>query len=100
MAQASENIKALLEGAFDDEDDRPRTRLRKRNAKKEQDAAKGLAEKLAALDMKNEENREVEDEEEEDDDGTVEGMSVQLLPHQVEGVAWMIDKEVGERKKN
>ncbi|TKA70245.1 hypothetical protein B0A49_05315 [Cryomyces minteri] len=99
-AQASENIKALLEGAFDDEDDKPKTRLRKRNVKKEQDAAKGLAEKLAALEMKNEEKREIEDEEEEDDDGTVEGLSVQLLPHQVEGVAWMIDKEVGERKKN
>ncbi|TKA50216.1 hypothetical protein B0A49_13370, partial [Cryomyces minteri] len=99
-AQASENIKALLEGAFDDEDDKPKTRLRKGNVKKEQDAAKGLAEKLAALEMKNEEKREIEDEEEEDDDGTVEGLSVQLLPHQVEGVAWMIDKEVGERKKN
>ncbi|KEQ99392.1 hypothetical protein AUEXF2481DRAFT_58933, partial [Aureobasidium subglaciale EXF-2481] len=29
-----------------------------------------------------------------------EGLSIKLLPHQVEGVSWMIDKEIGERKKN
>ncbi|KEQ59440.1 uncharacterized protein M437DRAFT_25697, partial [Aureobasidium melanogenum CBS 110374] len=29
-----------------------------------------------------------------------EGLTVKLLPHQVEGVSWMIDKEIGERKKN
>ncbi|KEQ70086.1 hypothetical protein M436DRAFT_22206, partial [Aureobasidium namibiae CBS 147.97] len=29
-----------------------------------------------------------------------EGLNIKLLPHQVEGVSWMIDKEIGERKKN
>lgn len=33
--------------------------------------------------------------EEDGEDGVVEGLSVRLLPHQVEGVAWMIDKNVG-----
>ena len=99
--KATENIKALLEGAFDDEDDKPRTRGRK----KQVDAAvAGLAGKLQGLDVKGEESKENqeldEDEEEEEDDGTVEGLKVKLLPHQVDGVAWMRDKETGVKKKN
>lgn len=46
------------------------------------------------------EEEEDEDDEEEDDDdneGTVEGLKVTLLPHQVEGVQWMCDKETGQR---
>lgn len=108
--QANENIKNLLEGAFDDEEDKSKTRLRKRAKKAlaegKDKEAKGLAAKLASLDVKDskEEQKEiekqVEDEDEEEDDGTVEGLAVKLLPHQVEGVAWMIDKEVGQRKRN
>ncbi|PWO23979.1 CT20 family protein [Pyrenophora tritici-repentis] len=68
---ASENIKALLEGAFDEESEKiPRTRL-----------------------------QEAEPEEEEEDDGTVEGLKVKLLPHQVDGVSWMIEKETGNHNK-
>lgn len=33
------------------------------------------------------------------DDGTVEGIKVKLLPHQVEGVAWMRSREIGPIKK-
>lgn len=93
--QASQNIKALLEGAFeDDDDDKPKTRLRRR---KQQDVDMNkLANKLKALEVKEE---EVHDGEEEDD-GTVDGLMVKLLPHQIDGLAWMMDKEVGERKKN
>ena len=105
--QANENIKNLLEGAFDNENDKSRTRLRKRARKAlnegNEKAAQGLSAKLAALDVrdKEEENADAQpkEEEEEEDDGTVEGLKVKLLPHQVEGVAWMIDKEVGVRKK-
>ncbi|KAK5166978.1 uncharacterized protein LTR77_007707 [Saxophila tyrrhenica] len=105
-SQANDNIKNLLEGAFDDEDDKPKTRLRKR-AKKALDEgnvkeAKGLSAKLAALDVKDEEkpaDTEAAEEEEDEDDGTVEGLNVKLLPHQVDGVAWMIEKEIGERKR-
>lgn len=108
--QANENIKNLLEGAFDDEDDKSRTRLRKRAkmAMEEgrQKEAESLADKLASLKLEEERkaaagSSAVEaEEEEEEEDGTVEGLAVKLLPHQVEGVAWMIDKEVGQRKRN
>ena len=96
--KATENIKALLEGAFEDEDDRPRTR----GLKKKVDAAvAGLTDKLQGLDVKAEGDKEnQEEEEEEEDDGTVEGLKVKLLPHQVDGVAWMRDKETGVKKKN
>ncbi|KAK8233650.1 SNF2 family N-terminal domain-containing protein [Phyllosticta capitalensis] len=107
--QANDNIKALLEGAFEeDDDDKPKTRLRRRK-KKEQKKAEdnkvmSLADKLKALDMKLEAKKspepEPEEEEEEEDDGTVDGLDVKLLPHQVDGVAWMTDKESGQRKKN
>lgn len=97
--KATENIKALLEGAFEDEDDKPRTRGRK---KKVDAAVAGLTDRLQGLDVKAEENKEnqEEDEEDEEDDGTVEGLKVKLLPHQVDGVAWMRDKETGVKKKN
>ena len=90
-AQANDNIKNLLEGAFDDEDDKSKTRLRRRakkalNEGKEKEA-KGLAAKLASLDVsgeKKEETVQPQEEEEEEEDGTVEGLKVKLLPHQVE----------------
>ncbi|KAI1984735.1 hypothetical protein LOZ51_006395 [Ophidiomyces ophidiicola] len=108
-AKANENIKALLEGAFEDEDDKPRTRLRK---KKLQSQVDELTEKLGGVNVngkdengtkdnvKTEEEAEEEEEEEEedDDDGAVEGLKVTLLPHQIEGVAWMRDKETGLTK--
>lgn len=105
-AKANENIKALLEGAFDDEEEkirRTRGRKKKQQQQKVEDAdTNALAKKLQALDMKAEE-KEAEAEAEEDDeedDGSVEGLTVKLLPHQVDGVAWMTNKEVGVRKKN
>ncbi|KAF1977396.1 hypothetical protein BU23DRAFT_550716 [Bimuria novae-zelandiae CBS 107.79] len=98
--QANENIKALLEGALDEENI-PRTRGRKKKKQQaEADAGKSLAERLAALDVKEAETTPAEEEEDEDvDDGTVDGMKVKLLPHQVEGVAWMIEKETGAHNK-
>ena len=97
--QANENIKALLEGAFEDEEDKPRTRGRK---KKIESAMAGLTDKLQGLAVQNDEEKENQDveEEEEEDDGSVEGLLVKLLPHQVDGVAWMKDKEIGIKKKN
>ncbi|TPX25951.1 hypothetical protein DIZ76_011409 [Coccidioides immitis] len=105
-AKANENIKALLEGAFEDEDDKPRTRIRK---KKIQTQVDELANKLQGINV-NEQNsiqksanegeppKEEEDDEEEENDGTIEGLKVTLLPHQVEGVSWMRDKETGLKK--
>ena len=89
--KATENIKALLEGAFDDDEDKPRTRAQK----------KKLAEKLESLSVGVQQQKEdLHDAEEEEDDGTIEGLNVKLLPHQVDGVEWMKDKEIGKKKKN
>jgi SNF2 family DNA or RNA helicase len=98
--QANENIKALLEGALDEENI-PRTRGRKKKKQVDNDAAMSLADRLAALDVKEAETDKAaeNEEEEEEDDGTVDGMKVNLLPHQVEGVAWMIEKETGAHNK-
>ena len=100
-AKANENIKELLEGAFEDEEDKPRTRTRKKQAEA---AAADLSDKLKGLGVKEESDKEKQDDQdrddEEEDDGTVEGLIVKLLPHQVDGVHWMTDKEIGTKKKN
>ncbi|KAL8832548.1 MAG: hypothetical protein Q9170_004839 [Blastenia crenularia] len=98
--KATENIKALLEGAFEDDEERPRTRGRK---KKVEAAVVGLTEKLKDLDVEKEPDQNEaheETDEEDEDDGTVEGLNIKLLPHQVEGVEWMRDKEARVKKKN
>lgn len=102
--KANENIKALLEGAFEDEEDKPRTRGRKKKLQADTDV---LLDKLKGLSVDGGDkasggkaDEDGEEEEEEEDDGTVEGLKVKLLPHQVQGVNWMVDKEIGVRKKN
>jgi SNF2 family DNA or RNA helicase len=92
-AKAQEDLKALLEGVMEDEDDMPRTRLRKKKKDAEVDT---LTAKLKGLDVEEEEKFDVEEEE---DDGTVDGIKVKLLPHQVEGLEWMIGRELGTGKK-
>ena len=100
-AKANENIKELLEGAFEDEEDKPRTRSRKKQVEA---AAADLSDKLKGLAVKEESDKENHDDQdhddEDEDDGTVEGLKVKLLPHQVDGVRWMTDKEIGTKKKN
>ncbi|KAI8935526.1 hypothetical protein NX059_008096 [Plenodomus lindquistii] len=102
---ASENIKALLEGAFESDSEKiPRTRGRKKKKQQEAKAlGTSLADRLAALEVKdhetNPEAKEEEEDDEEEDDGTVDGLKVKLLPHQVDGVAWMIEKETGNHNK-
>ena len=99
--KTAETIKALLEGAFDDDDDEPKTRSRKKGREA---GAAGLVDKMMSLstgtnDESGESKDESGDEEEEDgDDGTVEGLNVKLLPHQVQGVQWMREKEKGKPK--
>lgn len=100
-AKAQDDIKALLEGAFeDDEDDKPRTRSRK---KKQAAHAKDLLSKMNDLKVgenaPEEAEAEEEEEEGEEDDGTVEGVKVKLLPHQIAGLEWMKGRELGTRKK-
>lgn len=104
-AKAQENIKALLEGAFEDEEDKPRTRSRR---KKVEADINDLAAKLQQVSVGSKDEKKIEEpepeheeedeEEEEVDDGTREGLKVKLLPHQIEGVAWMCEKENGQKK--
>jgi len=93
--KAEEDLKALLEGVIEDEDDMPRTRSRKK--RKEVDT-NGLMDKLKSLNV-DEDKFNVTSEDEEEDDGTIEGVKVKLLPHQVEGLEWMTGRELGTAKK-
>ncbi|KIW16227.1 hypothetical protein PV08_06278 [Exophiala spinifera] len=100
-AKANENIKALLEGAFEDEEDKPRTRRRKKQLETK---LEDLSDKLKVLTVKGEEGKEEQEdngegeEDDEEDDGTIAGLKVKLLPHQIDGVNWMCDKETGTKK--
>ncbi|KEF51832.1 uncharacterized protein A1O9_12169 [Exophiala aquamarina CBS 119918] len=96
-AKANENIKALLEGAFEDEEDQSRTRRRKKALEAKLDK---LTDKVKGMDVNGEDkNEDVEEEDEdEDEDGTINGLKVKLLPHQIDGVNWMRDKETGTKK--
>ena len=102
--KAHKNIKALLEGAFEDDDDVPRTR-RKRKLKEKLEEAKVkldksiLDESSVKADDGNSPKDEDGDDEDEEDDGTVEGLKVKLLPHQIDGVAWMRDREITLKKR-
>lgn len=162
-AKANEDIKALLEGTIEDENDQPsknskRDTKKRKNKKKQkakekerQDQERDNSKKDSNFDIddlasqlqgvtvadtrddkedhsngtdesvreeKNKEEEEErpdsktdeingdedndseseEEEEDDDDDGTVEGLKVQLLPHQVDGVRWMCGKETGHKK--
>ncbi|KAJ5173340.1 hypothetical protein N7492_005933 [Penicillium capsulatum] len=169
-AKANENIKALLEGAFEDEEEEkrrskpkfkkkgkksqkakqsatPEEKQKKHNEKQkkeESDDLDDLAAQLQSVTVDEQKPNELEDKpvtkpakvfkeeaseflddeaEETENDGTdedeaegetdaeddeetddddddeviVEGLKVTLLPHQVDGVRWMCDKETGRR---
>ena len=160
--KANENIKALLEGAFEEEEEeeskaksKKKSKRGKKGKKKQSkksvspetdsetkkidnddlddlaaqlqgvtvDDAQGEAEKTDKIDKKSskaleddpdhieaedseadeaeegEEADEDDDEEEEEEELIIEGLKVNLLPHQVEGVRWMCDKEIGGQSK-
>ena len=40
------------------------------------------------------------DDEYEREEGSIDSLSVRLLPHQMDGLAWMMEKETGRKKKN
>ena len=101
--KANAQIKALFEGAFGDEDEKPRTRRRKKELDRKADQ---LADKLKKLEVQKEaddkpdDNADADDEEEaEEDESVVEGLAVKLMPHQIVGVRWMKEKELGAKGK-
>ncbi|KAJ5776213.1 uncharacterized protein N7511_001224 [Penicillium nucicola] len=163
-AAAEENIKALLEGAFEDEEEKskskPKSKKKGKKKKQSKDSKKeknppitedtkkeeatddlddldDLAAQLqgvtvndakdtenesdnvpvkpssegssvgdevakeeksdAEADEEDEEEGDEEDEEDDEEDGVVEGLKVTLLPHQIDGVWWMCDKETGRK---
>ena len=104
--KAHKNIKALLEGAFEDDEEVPRTRRRRKLKEKSEAVEAELsntkpeesAEKASETDAPVADEGQ-DEEEEEEDDGTVEGLKVKLLPHQIDGVAWMRDREVTLKKR-
>jgi SNF2 family DNA or RNA helicase len=63
------------------------------------DPAKASENLKALLEGGMEEDEEDKDKKETIEDGSVEGIKVKLLPHQVEGVKWMRSREVGPIKK-
>lgn len=65
------------------------------------DPAKANADLKALLEggMEEDDEEEGKDKKETIEDGSVEGIKVKLLPHQVEGVKWMRSREVGPIKK-
>ncbi|RDA90397.1 hypothetical protein CP533_1045, partial [Ophiocordyceps camponoti-saundersi (nom. inval.)] len=89
-AKANADLKALLEGGMDEDEEKDETPLDMKSEnvgatkKAEEDEAKPAAEKRGALIEKS---------------GVVAGLSVRLLPHQVEGVNWMRGRELGPVKR-
>ncbi|KAL7951649.1 SNF2 family N-terminal domain-containing protein [Trichoderma barbatum] len=84
-AKASEELKALLEGGMEGDDD------------------EGV-EPEASTEVSGEEKKSTDDAAVKDPktipkDGKLAGLKVQLLPHQVEGVNWMRGRELGPVKK-
>ena len=95
-AQTNKEMKALLEGAFGDDDDKPKSRGQRRKLEKK---VHDMVEKAKKLSMGSSAGADDEEEEEEEiDDGTREGLKVKLLPHQIDGVEWMLARELGKKK--
>lgn len=96
--QATRDMKALLAGGFEDNDDKPKLKLKNRKSKSKAPPAEEQV--PSENEASNPAGHTADDEEDEVEDGSVEGLAVKLLPHQVDGVAWMLDRENGKRKKN
>lgn len=90
-----DDLKALLQGAWEDEEDQPDKKPWKRITRSKVDDA---AENLTKLEI-TEKIAVTTDDEEEENDGTIEGINVKLLPHQIEGLEWMISRELGTSRK-
>ncbi|RFU35097.1 hypothetical protein B7463_g1203, partial [Scytalidium lignicola] len=95
-AKAAEDLKALLEGAIDEDDEEgPKTRSRRKKLSAKPSSPEENVDDLTSA----VEHLDVTSDGEDEDDGAIEGITVKLLPHQVEGVEWMRGRELGTGKK-
>ncbi|KAG5999180.1 hypothetical protein E4U54_002003 [Claviceps lovelessii] len=116
-SKASADLKALLEGGMEEEDDDEGEEREEREEKKKEKKEKGGAlvestEQPQSESKEAEQSQEVESHEKQEStkgkskkqspvgsDGSIEGLKVKLLPHQVEGVEWMRGRELGPVKR-
>ena len=106
--QATESIKALLQGAVEDDDDDDDPQPAVTNGTPPQQAPDVLMEALKKMNVGRTDigSRSwksgvagLPPKEPGSELGYVDGLSVRLLPHQVEGLKWMTEKEIGKRRK-
>ncbi|CAI6098109.1 unnamed protein product [Clonostachys chloroleuca] len=82
--KASADLKDLLEGVMDDEEEDSSDEAKDEKPKKEEVKEEADNKRPGIVDPKT---------------GTVPGLKVKLLPHQVEGVEWMRGRELGPVKR-
>lgn len=94
-AKASADLKALLEGGMDDEDDEEEEETPQsqdsQQSQQSQETATGVEATTETKTKAIAKNGAK--------DGTIKGLKVKLLPHQVEGVQWMRGRELGPVKR-
>ncbi|KAK7428338.1 hypothetical protein QQZ08_005095 [Neonectria magnoliae] len=91
--KASADLKALLEGGMDDDDDEDDEEGELQEPQQPQqsqtsEAGDGAGSEVVPVPKKSDGK-----------DGTIDGLKVKLLPHQVEGVQWMRGRELGPVKR-
>ncbi|KAG6037663.1 hypothetical protein E4U41_004889 [Claviceps citrina] len=109
-SKASADLKALLEGGMDDDEDEEEQEAEQENR---EEAPTDLSRQAQPESKMAEQSRETATSVEKGGsakskarkqtlvrkDGSVEGLKVKLLPHQVEGVEWMRGRELGPVKR-
>lgn len=90
--KASADLKALLEGGMEDEDEE------EVEAEKEKETPKPTASDDTPAEKPEEKPRK-QTKQRLTKDGKINGLKVRLLPHQVEGVDWMLGRELGPVKR-
>lgn len=94
--KANEDLKALLEGGLEDEDD---DEAEEAGASQQSQSPDSQSQDQIKSDAITPQTQKAKKESPVGKDGTVKGLKVKLLPHQVEGVEWMRGRELGPVKR-
>jgi SNF2 family DNA or RNA helicase len=91
-----------VDDAKDDSDYAPKDRSPSHSSSiEDNEVTKEQKDEVEADEEEEEEEEEEDDDDNDDDDdegdGVLEGLKVTLLPHQIDGVRWMCDKETGRK---